>query len=517
MEGLDKAGLAKAAAVTGLFCMAGGGLWYAFGGGLALWGLGLGLLGIALLAGAWLWGRKVLAPMLGSRSFRLGLGSGAATLAALALVIFVGALAQRHHYRLDYSQRQAHTLAPQSQKVLAGLKAPVKALAFFLDGQPQAAQAKSILEMYAYASDRFSYQMVDPERSPVLAKKYGVSQTGAVVLLGAGKQEKIAKLDEQALTNALVRLLRPGRKTVYFVTGHGERGLKDQAKQGFAGLAKAVESRNYLVKPLILAARRKVPADAALVVLAGPKAVLLPAEKKALAAYLAGGGGLLMMMEPRQDAGLKDWLKARGVILGDDIVFDQASKLVGASPAWPIAASYAHHPITDPLAGYLSYFPVCRSVELAKPLPPGAQGAALVQFSDQSWAETDFAALGQGKAGFQPDKDRRGPITLAVALTLALDPKEPSKKAGLVVFGDADFASNAHLDQVGNRDLILNTVGFLAEEADLIAIRPKQRGPQTLLLRPGQAGLIFWVAVVGLPLVFVLLGVWVFLQRRRSR
>ena len=77
----------------------------------------------------------------------------------------------------------------------------------------------------------------------------------------------------------------------------------------------------------------------------------------------------------------------------------------------------------------------------------------------------------------------------------------------MVAFGDADFASNALLAFQGNRDFFLNTVAWLAEDADLISIRAEgARGPAAVPDRSQQQsrGL---VSPCSLPGLFVVLGV----------
>lgn len=455
----------------------------------------------------------------GKRSLKLGLGSVVATVAVLVVAVILGSLALRYHQRFDLSKQGKHTLAPQTIKVLETMKAPVSALAFYHENQMGKAQAESLLERYSYASKRFSYRFVDPDREPVLAKKHKISKTGSLVLLSGKRSETVKSPEEQSLTNALIRLGRQEEKTIYFLVGHGERGIQDQGKEGFYKLGQAVKAQNYRVKTLILATAPKVPGDAAMLVAAGPEKPLLEPEKQRLAQYLDQGGSLLLMMEPQRDAGLAGWLQKRGVIPGNDIVFDQASKLFGASPAWPISASFGQHAITAPLSGLFCYFPICRSVELAPKLPQGAKGVSLLKSSAQSWAEMGLEDLASGEVAYEEGKDRLGPISLAVSLSLpAPKAKKGAAKAAkgnLIVFGDSDFASNAHLDQVGNRDLILNTVSYLAEEEDLISIQAKSQGPETLMLQPKHVYLVFWLPVVVMPLFFVILGLVVYLRRRR--
>src|SRR5262249_54491184 len=147
-----------------------------------------------------------------------------------------------------------------------------------------------------------------------------------------------------------------------------------------------------------------------------------------------------------------------------------------------------------------------------------AQGLAMT--SPESWAKTDLKALqeGQGRLEVGVESDRRGPITIAAVATINLTNTGPSSSgsadstdqptkgksahaARLVVFGDAEFANNSLFPVQGNGNLFLNTVSWLAEEEDLIAIRPRKGGGSgPVMLTAAQAPLIFWLPVVMLPL-----------------
>jgi ABC-type uncharacterized transport system involved in gliding motility auxiliary subunit len=86
----------------------------------------------------------------------------------------------------------------------------------------------------------------------------------------------------------------------------------------------------------------------------------------------------------------------------------------------------------------------------------------------------------------------------------------------VVVYGDSDFITNAYIGLSGNKDLILNTIGWLAEEADLIAVRAKNPVSQPVVLVTRQGRVVFWLPVVGLPAFFVVVGIIVVINRRRT-
>lgn len=517
--------VAKWLAWLGLVLLAVGGFYYAtslLNSRNGLWVMLAGAGSLLIAAGA---GLDELKTFFAKRSARLGLGAGASVLVVLALVIFLGALAARHHQRWDISQGGEYTLSPQTKELLAKLDQPVQALAFFKEGQAGKERAQDVLTQYAYLNPKFSWRVVDPDREPALAKRYEVRNYGAIVLARGEKFEQVKLPEEHEITNALLRLGRQGSKTVYFLTGHGEKSLEETGQEGYSQLKSAITEQNYQVKPLLLVQAKTVPADAAAVVVAGAKHPLLEAETQALSDYLAKGGGVLVMVDPQLDAGLGDWLSARGVTPRDDLVLDQASSLVGASPAWPVVANYGEHQITRPLQGVFTYFPLARSLKLATPLPAGVRAVELLQTTASAWGETDLGALTSGKARFDADKDTQGPLVLGAALDLLPAAKKDQDKPAeaedkpvvghLVVIGDSDFAANAHLNQAGNRDLMLNTVGFLAEEKDQITLRPKQKASQPLLLQPEQALVALVVPVILLPLGFIVLGVVVVVRRRR--
>jgi len=94
------------------------------------------------------------------------------------------------------------------------------------------------------------------------------------------------------------------------------------------------------------------------------------------------------------------------------------------------------------------------------------------------------------------------------------------KKGRMIVFGDSDFASNLYLNLLGNKDLFMSSVGVLAEDEELVAVRRKglprsSLSPISLTARQGRA--IFWIAVVVEPAAFAALGILVtFVRRRRA-
>jgi len=176
----------------------------------------------------------------------------------------------------------------------------------------------------------------------------------------------------------------------------------------------------------------------------------------------------------------------------------------------------------------MTLFHMARSVEAGKGSVEGVSAQNLVQTSPQSWAETDLTL--KGKIVFDEKKDRRGPISLAAVATIRAPSPTPSPSPSpspgaegetpkapegrVVVVGDADFASNALLGFQGNQDFFLNTVAWLAEDADLISIRAKEPDDQRLFLTQVQQQNVKWIALALIPGFFVVMGIATWWRRR---
>ena len=82
------------------------------------------------------------------------------------------------------------------------------------------------------------------------------------------------------------------------------------------------------------------------------------------------------------------------------------------------------------------------------------------------------------------------------------------------MYGDSDFATNQWFDQFRNRDLFLNTVNWLAQQENLIAIRPHDPQDRRIQLTEDQSQRIFWIALLVIPGLLLANGVRVWWKRR---
>ena len=162
------------------------------------------------------------------------------------------------------------------------------------------------------------------------------------------------------------------------------------------------------------------------------------------------------------------------------------------------------------------------------PVEGGSNGRTaqrIVETSASSWAETNIKGLTSEQPKLD-DSDKKGPVSLAAAVsgpaTDAPAQPQPDPKSGdakkvearVVAFGDSDFASNAALGVQGNKDLFLNSLNWLAQQENLIAIRPRDPEDRRITLTADQQRRIFYLTVLIVPGLILLAGVQTWWRRR---
>jgi ABC-type uncharacterized transport system involved in gliding motility auxiliary subunit len=467
----------------------------------------------ALLAGLALSGPGGARRFLSGRAARFGVFTAASTALLVAALAIAAWIAQRRPVAWDLTRDRIHTLSDDTVRTLRALPGDVRVLAFYRQDEPAHGEARALLSRYAALSPRFRFEMVDPYRSPELVRLHRVSDAGprTVAALG-GEEVRVAEPTEEALTNALVRLSHPGRRVLYFTQGHGEPALLDPGRQGTSIAVRALEAEGLAVSPLSLPEKGEVPADAAAVLVAGPRRRFLDAEVAALGRYVERGGHLGVFLEPEASAGLDGLLRELSIEAGDDLVVDPdpASRVVGGSPVTPVLKTSSVHPVGASVAQTGVVFPTARSLVA---LAGGRLRPAPVALSaPTAWAETDLSSL-YGKGARQDDGEKVGPIPLAMAVEWRAE-GPPAREGRAFVAGDADFFTNGYQQMLGNLDFFLSAASWLAERDDRLVIRARGREASRLLLTEGQATTLKVLAVDVLPLLLLAAGLAVWLARR---
>lgn len=508
-------------------------------GGLTAWGMGalvVGMLGIGL----WI----VIAPedfrdWITGRAARYGGNSVLGTLIIVALVVALYGWAERRNLALDMTLSQNFTLSPQVLDVLDRLEQPVQLTGFYTSAAlSQRDRDDVVYHLFEVeGGGRFQVVYVDPTVEPVLAERFGYQEDGTAFLTylnpetGEPDLRVIEAVDpfsarEQAVANALLRLMAAGRFKVYFTAGHGEPDPQDATPEGISGIFSGTAAQGILTETLdaLTLAQDGVPADATALVIPGARSRFSQAEAAAIGDYLEGGGRLLVAADALLDPMVtfldgEDPLRALlaerfGLALRDDLVIDETSSF--QSPVNVVGAGFVPHAATQRLnATEPTVFFRSRSIEVVpyegQPEALGDAGrAALVLSSEAAYGETDLAAVWEQGTYARDADDVPGPLALvAVAQNVETN-------ARVVLTGDADFLRNAPVGYLGNRYLYTDALAWLTEffeQVEIEVVSDPTRLP--LLATDATLSTIFFVTVLLMP--GLVLGVGLLVWRRRLR
>jgi ABC-type uncharacterized transport system involved in gliding motility auxiliary subunit len=456
------------------------------------------------------------------RQARYGSNAIILGVAFIGILVAINYLVYMNPIRWDFTETEKFTLAPETIETIDRLPGKVSIFGFYTP-EYSTDQADALLDQYKLHSDgKIEYRFINPREDPLTAERYNVTQAGTIVLVLDDHQEQVNLVDELEITGALVRLISPGEIKVYFLTGHGEYDPDGMGEVSYSRVKSTLEAKNYTVEKLNLISGGKIPQDAEVLIIAGPRIPLSQEEVDLLSAYLEMGGSMIVMEEPlpMTDYGdspdpLAEYLSTQwGITLGKDMLVDPNSSL---SPYWPFNGLYGDHIITKGMQTLTTMYPTARSVTPDSSVT-SARLQDLVLTARESWAESDLQTLIESAGSedpppIQPDEgeDLLGPVTLAVTL------EDFEKQTRLVVFGDSDFASDeAFYFTPGNLNIIMNSVDWVSEQETLIDLTPKEDIPRILIpLEKISLNFIFLASVILLPGLILVAGIVVWVQRWR--
>lgn len=491
-------------------------------------------------------------PTLRHRRLVIGANVLVQIVAVLALVVMVNWLTSRHYLRFDWTKSGYYKLSEKTKQMVGSLKEPLDVVVFLPEsGRQEYVQkvledVRNLLkEFQFYGKDKLRVEYVDPQRDMARAQQlvtlYNLDSPD-VVIFASGNHHKYVTLDEMVdldrgqdmgdeprvkdfkgegmFLAAIQTVTEETSPKVYFLTGHGERDPEDfDQANGYSEIARYIKRDNITVEKWNLQEKQALPTDAGAIVIAGPRKAFSQMELNALEQYLKNNGRLFVMLDPRTQSGLEAFLRRWGVQVDDDLVMSKAGVLLGQEllNVNAVGAEYATHPITAKLADTNTEFPYARSIRRLQQSDSGTADqprvTELVKAGAEYWGETNPDTE---HAAFNPTTDFAGPLPLAVAV-------ETSKPQGvdvdigvtrMIVVGTSRFVDNSNLAG-GNLDFFMNSLNWLLQREQLVAVSPKTPEEFRLDMSPHQQMAVYFLVMGGMPLAVAIIGLMVWLGRRK--
>ena len=414
--------------------------------------------------------------------------------------------------RVDTTSTKQFIVSDQTLNTLSNLREPIQVTAFFRRNNPQRQAAwrttEDLLSEFRRRSTEqpLTFRLVDPELEPNIAVEYGVDRfpSLAIEALESRRTEVVRGLNpndgpnvfsEQDIITGLLVVNQIKQKTVVFISGHAVRDVSDSTRgsEGYGLAAAALIRENYqLANETLQELGQRLSANdpealPAAVIFASPTQEMTDSEEGILAEYGRRGGRILMLFEPdTAPDSFKGFLSRYGVGVGTGTVVDTAS-YVAPNPSFlqikNTNSQFPEHPLTEDFD--VLYMPGSTHYQYnidAQTIPITDEGIPYVRLdlvaisTLNSWSEADVESI-----AFDVNVDQSGPLPIIVTLEAVAEiGGSPRTVDGelvttrMVLIGDADFASNAYFGSARNGDLFVNSVNYLADDYELISLRPKQ-------------------------------------------
>lgn len=485
--------------------------------------------------------------------------------------------------RLDLTASRAYSLSSSSKKLVRSLDDLVVVKAYFTPDLPPpynvyARYVKDMLAEYRSASHgRIRYEFVSPlpsqsfeqkameaGMSPIQFEEIGSSQFQVrrgfmgLVMFYHDRSEVLPVVKsvegvEYDLTSRLAKLARRQKKVIAVTAGDDEQAWRTPQSKLYQELSELYEFREislssptiptFEADALLIAGPQKKMNDKALwaidqAVMRGiPTAFLLdPAGEFIIGRFL---------MLPRA-SGVEEILKAYGIRLGEQLVYDAQCETVGMTQnvgglVMTTGVRYAYLPLVNhfgadhPILKGLETVGIPFSVRLdpMSPLPNGVRFTPLFLSSPQSWLAPEKTYNVNPSAIPKPGAiDPQGPFVLGAILEgsfpsyfqgksvpvkgQTLIPASP--KTTLFVLGTSHIIDPSFPVMSGTEALMSNVLAYLTKDEVLLGIHSKGEVLRPLKPVSGAAqNAVKFGSVLGVPLLAIGWGLWRWRRREHWR
>ena len=460
-------------------------------------------------------------------AFRGGSYSLTISVVVLAILIVVNIFASALPTtvtKYDISASKLYSITSNTKVVVNALEQDVTIYWVVQSGQEDAV-VENLLGKYDSLSDHIQVVKKNPDVYPTFAEQYtDETVRNNSLIVECGDRSRFIGYDdiyvqeadiysysyntsfdgEGAITSAIDYVVSEELPQVYILEGHGEAGIP-------ASFQEQIEKENMETNTLSLLTVDAIPEDADCVMIYAPESDISQEEKDLLADYAADGGKLFVAAGPVQDGILENLyglLADYGVEANEGIVVEGDREHYSFQGPVSLLPDMNSDTITDSLIEE-NYYPIM-PISLGLTVTENSGSGAVTELLATSYAAYSKPA-GYSMTGYEKeDGDIDGPFALAVSIDTAGDGE-------IVWFTSSHFLEDMYnaTSSGANANLGMNALSSLIGETEAMAIRSKSLNYNYLTISESAASLLK-VAMIGVfPLLYLGIGVWVVLRRRR--
>ena len=413
--------------------------------------------------------------------------------------------------QIDLSANHRFQLTGDSKTLARAVKSPLAITAFLSSAGGAGRDARFLLARYHEINSKITYRVVDPDAHPGEARRFGIGTYATVVLTYRGQRVDAPDAEELEISTAILRLLRATTPTLCTLVGHGEPSFADTAPQGLSTLDRLLSQNGYHRQPLDLTTgAATIPAGCATVLIIGPVDALQPQEMTALNAWTRANGKLMVLASPLTRGDPNPLLMPWGIHFVGGLVLDPARDQ-GLDLSNVIVEDFPSSSPVDQGIDRLQ-FPAGGGLVVDSGTTGGLTIERLAVTSGQSWVES------------RPDQEQvldaqdiPGPVTVAAAADSSHVASSRVLRTRVFATGGVPWATNAFIDNLSNRRLMVNALSWLTEGEELVTATSRPNQPPALPLTPERRTEILVWTVGLVPGAIVGAGVASTYARRRRR
>ncbi len=443
---------------------------------------------------------------------------------------------------IDLTSERFYSLSEESKNQLKNIDNEIN---IYMFGYEENSSIVDLAKQYAKYKDNIKVEVVSAQSRPDLAEQYNVesnAEYGIVVFACEGRSIKADDYDfftynyttyeqidltEQKMTNSILGVTLQSTPKIYFLTGHSEYGMNDY----FMTLTEDLKSEVNEVEELDLLVRNEIPEDCETLIIASPDTDFTDFETDLIIKYINNGGDILWLSDFSNRGALDNIGKILDVygvnVSNDGIILEQdPSTMLVRTQDLILPTLSTESEITNAISpsgkvlfidsGKIEFENEEKLSELGVTVTP------LLTTSEQSFYRSNFTVTSSTPAN---DETVKSYVIGALATKTIESSEENSVVSNLIVYANSLFAtdypitindeSSSAIYFYNNEDLVLNSISYLTERTDTIAIRKTY---STVTYTPTEAeDLVVRIIIFGFPVIIILVGFVIWIMRKRRK
>ncbi len=428
--------------------------------------------------------------------------------AICAFVIF-SLFNYRFHAITDLSHNKRNSLHEDTKKLIDLLQDDISILAF-IEKKKDKRQVQKFFKPLLNYKRNISFDFINPVDNPKSARELGYDPEKLIQISYQKKVVAINSINENSIHNALQKLLNKDNHLVAFSSSFGERQPYDDAKFNYSLINQYLSDYNFSIIETNLQQLSNVPENASILVLAAPTETIDSISAEKIVRYIKQGGHILWLADTDSQALPETIRNLLNIKLLDGLIVDANSQnYVQGKPDFVPVDNYQGSTILDDIKT-VSIFPQARGIAIKAPKGNSVfTYTPILKSSIDSWTET---GLIRGNIAFDENTSEvAGPITIGAALSRNRQEQQDQR---IIFLGDADFISNAYLNNGGNINVALRLFRWLTHQQELATINAVIASDKNLALSNTHFFAISLFYIILLPCGLLLTALWYWHKRK---